>query len=126
MDTQPNAYMMLSGISAEELGFLHQATTGLDENQQRNFFNLYRDKRKNPNDILLFTLLGFTVIGAGIQRFVLGQILMGLLYFFTAGFCFIGTIVDLINNKELTLDYNKKMVYESLQIIKMGGSNFTF
>jgi TM2 domain-containing membrane protein YozV len=121
MDMQPNAYMMLPGITAEEIGFLQQATAGLDENQQKYFFDIYRNKRKNAQDILLFTLLGFTVVGAGVQRFVLGQIGMGLVYFFTGGLCFIGTIVDLINNKTLTLDHNKKMAYESFQIVKMGG-----
>ncbi|MGZ3891144.1 MAG: TM2 domain-containing protein, partial [Mucilaginibacter sp.] len=56
---------------------------------------------------------------AGIQRFVLGQIAMGILYLFTGGFCLIGTIVDLVNNRSLTLEYNQKMVYEAFQVAKM-------
>lgn len=125
MDMQPNnAYMMLPGITPEEIGFLQQATAALDEDQKKHFFNIYAGKRKDSQDILLFTLLGFTAIGAGIQRFVLGQIGMGLAYLFTGGFCFIGTILDLINNKSLTLDYNKKMAYESYQMVKMGTGGF--
>lgn len=120
---QPNAYMMLPGITPEEIGFLQQATSALTEDQQRSFFHVYAGKRKNAQDILLLTLLGFIGV-AGVHRFVLGQIGMGLVYFFTAGCCFIGTIMDLINNKTLTMDYNKKMAYESFQIIKMSGGSF--
>ena len=80
---------------------------------------IYSGKRKNPQDILLFTLLGFVVV-AGVQRFVVGQIGMGLLYLFTGGFCLIGTIVDLINYKSLALEFNQKMAFESFHIAKMG------
>ncbi|QKJ31910.1 TM2 domain-containing protein [Mucilaginibacter mali] len=119
MENFNNAYMMLPGITHEELGYLQQATAGLDENQQKYFYNIYSGKRKSPQDILLFTLLGFVVV-AGVQRFVLGQVGMGLLYLFTGGFCLIGTIVDLVNHKDLALEYNKKMAFESMQMVKMG------
>jgi TM2 domain-containing membrane protein YozV len=54
-----------------------------------------------------------------VQRFVIGQIGMGLLYLFTGGFCLIGTIVDLINHKTLANDFNRQMAYESYQMAKM-------
>lgn len=117
---QPNAYMMLPGISPEEMGFIQQATNGLDENQLRNFYAIYSGRRKSPQDIMLFTLIGFIGV-AGIQRFLIGQVAMGILYILTGGFCLIGTIVDLVNHKSLALEYNKKMAYESFQIVKMGG-----
>lgn len=120
---QPNVYMMLPGITPEEIGFLQQATNGFDENQQRNFYHVYSSKRKNPQDILLLALIGFLGV-AGVHRFVVGQIGMGLIYFFTGGFCLIGTIVDLVNHKSIALEYNKKMAYESFQIVKMGGGVF--
>jgi hypothetical protein len=44
---------------------------------------------------------------------------MGILYLFTAGFCFIGTIIDLVNYKTLANDYNRKMAYESFQVAQM-------
>jgi TM2 domain-containing membrane protein YozV len=119
MDMYQNPYMAFPGITTEEMSFLQQATAGLNENEQKNFYMIYSGKRKNPQDILLFTLLGFVVV-AGIQRFVVGQVGMGLLYLFTGGFCLIGTIVDLVNHKSLATDYNRKMAYESFQITKMG------
>ena len=118
MEMYQNPYMSLSGISAEELGFLEQATSGLTENQQKYFYMAYTGKRKSPQDILLFTVIGFFGV-AGVQRFLVGQIAMGLLYFFTAGFCFIGTIVDLINHRSLAMEYNKTVAYEAFHIAKM-------
>jgi TM2 domain-containing membrane protein YozV len=115
----PNSYAVFPGITTEEMMFLQQYTNGLDENELRNFYNLYASKRKNSQDIMLMCLLGFFGF-AGIHRMMVGQIGMGIVYFFTAGLCFIGTIVDLINIKGLTNEYNQKMAYESVQILKMG------
>jgi TM2 domain-containing membrane protein YozV len=118
-----NPYTTFPGITTEEMMFLQQYTTGLDENQLGNFYNLYATKRKNSQDIMLMCLLGFFGF-AGIHRMMVGQVGMGIIYFFTAGFCFIGTIVDLINIKVLTNEYNQKMAYESVQIVKMGFGSF--
>jgi TM2 domain-containing membrane protein YozV len=118
MDMYQSPYMGLSGMTPEELSFLQQATAELTENQHKYFYMSYSSKRKSPQDVLLFTLIGFFGI-AGIQRFLLGQIGMGLLYFFTGGLCIIGTIVDLVNHKDLAMEYNRKMAYESFQIARM-------
>ncbi|MEO6149063.1 MAG: TM2 domain-containing protein [Mucilaginibacter sp.] len=111
-------FYAFSGITTEEMTFLNQATTELDEQQKTRFFSIYSSKRKNPQDVLLVTLIGLLGF-AGIQRFLLGQIGMGLLYFFTGGLCLIGTIVDIVNYKSLTDDFNRKMAYESFQLTKM-------
>ncbi|NHA07812.1 TM2 domain-containing protein [Mucilaginibacter sp. HC2] len=118
MNSYPNAYMMFDGMTTEEFAVLQQATASLTENQQRYFINIYGGKRRNPQDIMLATLLGFVGV-SGVQRFMTDQIGMGLVYFFTAGFCFIGTIVDLINYKSIANDYNKEMAFESFNIAKM-------
>ena len=118
MDMYQSPYMGLSGMTPEELSFLQQATAELTENQHKYFYMSYSSKRKSPQDVLLFTLIGFFGI-AGIQRFLLGQIGMGLLYFFTGGLCIIGTIVDLVNHKDLAMEFNRKMAYESFQIARM-------
>jgi len=108
----------LRGMSPVEYSYLQQVMVGMDERQLQNFVMFYSGKRKSPQDILLFTILGFLGI-AGIQRFVVGQMGMGILYILTAGLCFIGTIVDVINHKSLATDYNQKAAYESLQMVKM-------
>lgn len=118
MDGYQNPYMSFAGITPEEMNFLSQATAELNDNQKKYFYMIYAGKRKNPQDLLLLTLLGFIWI-AGIQRFMIGQTGMGLLYFFTGGFCWIGTIVDLVNNRSLTNEFNHGMAYESYHMAKM-------
>ena len=119
MDPFQNPYMSLSGITAEEIGFLQQATQGLNENQNKYFFMVYSGRRKSPQDMLIFCLLGLFVI-PGLQRFIVGQIGMGILYLFTVGLCFVGSIIDLVNHRTLAFEFNKKVAYESFQIAKMG------
>lgn len=116
-----NLVMNLKGISPSEFLYLEQVMNNMSEDKAKTFVAYYSGKRKDPQDILLFTLLGFVII-AGVHRFVLGQIGMGILYFFTGGLCLVGTIVDLINYKSLTSDYNQKMAYECAQMIHLIGS----
>jgi TM2 domain-containing membrane protein YozV len=118
MNTNPDPYLMFPGISMEEASYLSKAAEDLDDVQRRNFYGLYASKRKNPQDIMLLALLGFIGV-SGVHRFVLNQIGMGLLYFFTGGLCLIGTIVDLINHKSLTAEYNQEMALESYNIVKL-------
>ena len=113
-----NPYMALPGISPEELGYIQQAIAQLSENQQKYFYMSYSTKRKSPQDMLIFCIIG-TFLLPGFQRFMVGQIGMGILYLFTAGLCLIGSIVDIVNHKTLALEYNQKMVYESFQVSKM-------
>ena len=112
-----NLLMNLRGITPEEYHYLEQVMNGMDEQQARTFIMYYGGRRKDPQDMLLFTLLGFIGL-AGVQRFVIGQIGMGLLYFFTAGLCFIGTVIDLINHRSLAGNYNQKVANEWAQIAR--------
>lgn len=114
-----NAFLSINDITPEELMYLQHITASFTDDQLKNFIFLYNGKRKKAQDILLFTLLG--LIGfAGIQRFVLNQVAMGVVYFITIGFCYIGTIVDLINHKSMTEEYNQKAAYECAQLIGRG------
>jgi len=107
----PNLLMTIPNIEAAELTFIQEAIKDLNDEQQKNFLLLYQSRRKDPQIILICTILGFAVI-AGIQRFMLGQIGMGILYLLTGGLCLIGTIVDLVNYKKLTLEFNQRSVVE--------------
>jgi TM2 domain-containing membrane protein YozV len=118
MDMYQNPYMAFPGITPEEMGFLQQGTADLNENQKKYFYMAYSGKRKSEQDMLIFSLVGLFLV-PGLQRFIVGQIGMGLLYLFTIGFCFVGSIIDLINHKALATEYNRKMAYESFQLAKM-------
>jgi TM2 domain-containing membrane protein YozV len=112
-----NLLLSLPGIDNREIMFIQEAAKDLNESQEKNFFMIYQDKRKEPQTIMICTILGFVVI-AGIQRFILGQVGMGILYLFTGGLCLVGTIIDLINYRKLTLEYNQKMIIESIMMSK--------
>lgn len=112
----------LKGMSPEEYSYLKQIIAGMNEHQAQNFVMFYSGKRKDPQEILLFTLLGFLGL-AGVQRFVTGQMGMGILYVFTVGLCFIGTIMDIVNHRSIALEYNRKAANESAQLIKLMSSS---
>jgi TM2 domain-containing membrane protein YozV len=118
MDMYQNPYMALPGITPEEWNFLQQGTAELTDDQKKYFYMVYSGKRRSPQDMLIFCIIGLCLV-PGLQRFVTGQIGMGILYLFTAGLCIVGSIVDLVNHKSLADEYNRKMAFESFQVLKM-------
>lgn len=112
-----NIYNYLPELEGEEMMFVQNLVSGFDEQQLIQFANIYRTRRKDPMLILLTALVGFLGI-AGIHRFILNQIGMGILYLLTAGLCFIGTIIDLINYRKLAFEYNSNVAREVAMIIK--------
>jgi len=109
---------MFPGIEMEELNYISGLIKDLDPDKKRAFASLYIAKRKDAQLILILALIGFLGF-AGIQRFMTNQIGMGILYFFTAGLCFIGTIVDIVNYRSMTFEYNQKMANEAISIVNM-------
>ena len=61
----------------------------------------------------------YTIFFYRLQRFVIGEIGMGLLFLFTFGFCGIGTIIDLIHLDTMCSRYNQKQVLEAANLVKM-------
>lgn len=107
---------ILPELQGEEMVYIQNIIKDMDNEKARNFANVYRARRKEPMLILVTALLGFVAF-AGIHRFLLNQIGMGLLYLFTAGLCFIGTIVDLVNYQKLAFEYNQKVANEVLVML---------
>jgi TM2 domain-containing membrane protein YozV len=112
-----NFYQYLPELQGRELMFVQGLTKDFSEAQLMNFANIYRSRRRDPQIILLTTLLGFVAI-AGVQRFLINQIGMGILYLFTGGLCFIGTIIDLINYQDLAMEYNMQQANEAAMLVK--------
>ncbi|WP_194349981.1 TM2 domain-containing protein [Pontibacter beigongshangensis] len=102
-----NILNLMPELEPDEMAFIQGITRNMTEEQLKQFVVIYRSRRKEPMLILATTLVGFFGV-AGIQRFLVGQIGMGVLYFFTAGLCFVGTIVDLVNYKRLAFEFNIK------------------
>ena len=104
-------------IRYEELDLIDYETQGMDADELRRFASYYRGRRKDPNTILILTIVGFFG-AAGLQRFVTDRFVLGILYFLTGGFCFIGTIIDMLNYKDIALDYNQKVMMEAVGYAK--------
>jgi TM2 domain-containing membrane protein YozV len=107
---------LLPNIEQEELVYIQMLVKDMNDNQITQYASIYSSRRKDPQTILLLTLIGFFGV-AGVQRFVLDQIGMGLLYLFTGGICVIGTIVDLINYKRLATEFNHKLARQVAAIV---------
>ncbi len=101
----------LPELSGEEAMYVSKIIQDMSDDQANRFASAYRSRRKDPQTILLLTLVVFLGFG-GINRFVLGQVGMGILYIFTGGLCLIGSIVDIINHKDLTFEYNRKVALD--------------
>jgi TM2 domain-containing membrane protein YozV len=114
----PLIIQFLYSATPEELVTINSRTKGFSNAELEQFCVIYRSKRKDPQLILILALIGLFGI-AGIQRFFIGHIGMGILYFFTAGLCFVGTIIDAVNYKDLAMEYNAKMITETLSTLNM-------
>lgn len=120
-----NNYIMLNdkllslpGITMEEKAALDEILKTLKNDDQReSFIAFYTSNRRDPMWVLIGACMGFFGV-AGIQRLLVGQILMGIIYLFTAGLCFIGTIYDIINYKSLTTEYNIRKAREGYLMVR--------
>lgn len=108
---------VLPELTGEEMLFVQQIVNGMDDERARTFATVYRNRRRDPTLILVLTLIGFVGF-AGIHRMLTDQIGLGILYFFTAGLCLIGTIVDLVNYQKIAYEYNTKIAREVANIVQ--------
>jgi len=117
-----NILQLMPYLEGEELMYVQQLIKDFDDSRAQQFAAVYSSRRKDPTTVLILTLLGLLGI-AGVQRFILGQIGMGILFFFTYGLCLIGTIIDLVNNKKLTFEYNSKEAQQVANLVKNFAQN---
>lgn len=112
-----NVMQLMPTLEGDETVYIQGLIKEMSDNQAQQFANIYNSRRKDPQTILLTSLIGFLGI-AGVQRFILGQVGMGLLYLFTCGLCFIGTIIDLVTHKKITFEYNTKVAQQVAVMVK--------
>lgn len=108
---------VLPELQGEEMVYVQTLIKDMDDEKARSFASVYRARRKEPQMILLMALLGFVGI-AGVHRFVLDQVGMGILYLLTVGLCWIGTIVDLVNYQKLAFEYNVRVANGTVASIR--------
>ena len=86
-------YQFFPNLDMEEYNFLQGIIKNFDEKQMQQFCIIYGSRRKDTQLILILAMIGFLGF-AGVHRFVLGQIGMGILYFFTCGSILAGMLVS--------------------------------
>lgn len=106
----------LPEATGEELNYIQNLTTDLSDADLETFAHIYRARRRDPQTVLILALVGLFFL-PGLQRFYVDQIGMGILYLFTLGLCFIGSIIDIINYKSLAQEYNSKIVNDALMAV---------
>lgn len=111
-----NVLKHLPELEGMELGYIQGILKNMNDEQASLFAQVYRARRKDSQMVLILALLGFFGF-AGLHRFILGQIGLGILYLLTIGLCWIGTIVDLVNYKSLAYEYNVKIAHETLSMM---------
>jgi TM2 domain-containing membrane protein YozV len=116
----PNLMQLMPTLESDEMLFVQGIVKDLNETQIQQFATVYNSRRKDPQTVLLTAVAGFLGF-AGIHRFLLGQIGMGVLMFFTGGFCFIGTIIDLINHKKLAFEANTTIAHQVAAMVRAAG-----
>jgi TM2 domain-containing membrane protein YozV len=119
-----NVLNFMPELEPDEMAYVQSVMQNMNDAQAQQFTNIYRSRRKDPMLILITAAIGFFG-AAGIHRFITGDIGMGVVYLFTAGFCFIGTIVDVINYKKLTFKYNTKEAQRAAALVSMQYGNGT-
>lgn len=108
----------LPEIDGDEMLFIGNMMKDMNDETAQQFSMVYRSRRRDAQTIMLMALIGFIGV-SGVHRFYLGQVGMGLLYLLTAGLCFIGTIVDLVNYRTLALEYNQLQAQQILMMLNI-------
>ena len=107
----------LPELQDDEQLYVAQLLKPMTEEQAQQFARVYRERRRDPTWVLLATLLVFVGIG-GVNRFYLDQVGMGLLYLLTGGLCVVGSIIDALNYKRLTFDYNRQQAEQAAALVR--------
>jgi TM2 domain-containing membrane protein YozV len=113
----PNAFQLMPNLESDEMAFVNELIKDMRDAHAQQFAIAYMSRRKDPNNMLLFAIIGLLGV-AGIQRFVINQIGMGILFLLTGGLCLIGTIIDIVNHKKLAFEYNSKQAQQVASMLK--------
>ena len=91
-------------------------TKELTDQQKMLFSTQFDSVKKDPGTMLVLAIL----VGAfGVDRFMLGDMGMGILKMLTLGLCGILTVIDWFTVKDRTSEFNRKKAQEIAMAIKM-------
>lgn len=117
----PNVLQVFPEAEGEEQLLISGLIGDMTDQQAQTFAVAYRAQRKDPTTCLILTIIGFIIL-AGIGRFYVGNIGMGILYLLTAGLCYVGTIIDVIRYKRITFQANIVKAQQIAVMVKAQGN----
>jgi len=100
-----------------EFGMLEQQQmmAGLSDRQRAIFQSQYLSERKDPTLVLVLSVL---FGGLGVDRFMLGDVGMGVLKLLTGGLCGILWLIDIFTIMGKTNDYNRRKAEEIIVALR--------
>jgi hypothetical protein len=104
----PDILHYLPELQENERAHIEALTNSFSHEQVQTFASVYRQQRKDPQTVLLAAIVGVVAV-PGLQRFWVGQVGLGLLFLFTWGFFLVGSVVDLVQYKQLAIQYNQQV-----------------
>lgn len=108
----------MSAFTAAELAALME---GMTEQQKLLFMQQYSAERKDRTIALILSIL---FGGFGVDRFYVGDILLGVLKLLTLGACGIWAIIDWFLIMGAADAYNRRKAQEIAAAIKIAGGSF--
>lgn len=114
----------LPEIDGDEQIAVARLLQSMTDAQAEQFAHVYRSRRKDPTLVLAFSLVGFLGV-AGVQRFYLDQVGLGLVYLFTWGLCGLGTLLDAVRYKSIALAYNRERANDVAELVRATTSDDT-
>lgn len=112
-------FELLPELEGDESQYISHIIEGMSIEKAKLFANIYRSRRRDPILFLGLALLGLFPGVAGVHRFFVRHIGMGILYLVTFGLCMIGTIVDMINYKNFAFEYNRTVAKDILKDLSL-------
>ena len=94
----------------EKIMLIKDALAKVDDSKAMSIQTL--DLKDPTTGLILSILLGTW----GVDRFMLGEVGLGVLKLLTCGGCYIWWIIDMINSKKMVQEYNYKKLTETLMM----------
>ncbi len=113
----PQAMTYLPSIEGQELMFVQAIFDQLTDQEAQQFSLAYMQRRRDPSMILIMIIVAMVFL-PGLHRFFLDKVGSGIVHLLTCGWCWIATIIDLVNHKKLTFEYNAKVASEIATMLR--------
>ncbi len=99
-----------SKFPSEKIMLIKETLVKVDDSKAMSIQTL--DFKDPTTGLILSILLGTW----GVDRFMLGEVGLGLLKLFTCGGCYIWWIVDMVNAKKMVQEHNYKKLVDTLMM----------